>query len=315
MRQEDPNVVPAWIELAAKVTRRLPAARARIIDWIWRESDKRFLARMAPQLGGHFFDCCLGDMVARYVFFAGSYAQHELAFMRAVLRPGMGFVDIGAHWGLLTMLASHLVGNSGQVIALEPDPRMLTKLRFNLKLNGITTVNVLECAAADCNADLTLSGYDPGHKKWTASKLVQRGCGDESAFVAHARPLDELMDEVGAPIIDLVKIDVEGAEDLVLKGMEEGLHRQRYKRILLELHPLQLAERRRTTSQVADFLLARGYHGYLLDSSRKGCRRAFYHPWRHFSELLLPLELAELGSTFHATPHTVWLCPGLPPLF
>src|SRR5262245_18492322 len=142
MHREELGAAPAWINLAARVTRRLPAARGRIIDWIWRDSDKRFLARMVPELGGHVFDCSLRDMVARNVFCAGSYEQHEVAFMRAELKPGMSFVDIGAHWGLLTMLASYLVGNSGRVIALEPDPRMLAKLRFNLELNGITNVRV-----------------------------------------------------------------------------------------------------------------------------------------------------------------------------
>lgn len=311
MRPEELSASPPWINFVARVTRRLPVARGHIIDWICRDSDKRFLARMAPELGGHVFDCSMRDIVARSVFFAGSYAQHEVAFMRAVLKPRMNFVDIGAHWGLLAMLGSYLVGNTGHVIALEPDPRMVAKLKFNLELNCITNVRVFEVAAADRNEEVALSGYHAERDGWAASRLVETVSNRQVIFMARGRRLDELLDEVGEPSIDLIKIDVEGAEDLVLLGMEPGLDRHRYSRILLELHPRQLGERSRRMSEVADLLIAKGYRGYSLDSSRKERRRAYYHPWQHSSQLLSPLELQTDGPNAHHSPHTVWIRQGL----
>jgi FkbM family methyltransferase len=301
-----------WINLAAGVIRHLPAARGRIIESFWRHSNRRFLATMAPELGGYAFDCCIHDGVARSVFFAGSFAQHEAAFMRDFLKPGMCFVDVGAHWGLLTMLASHLVGNTGQVVALEPDPRMRAKLSFNLALNRIVNVRVFACAATDNNASLTLCGGDPA--QGTCTRLAPPASNNQSALLVPGRRLDDLLDELGVSSIDLVKIDVEGAEDLVLQGMTPGLERHRYRAILLELHPRELAERLRTMAQIADFLIGRGYHGYSLDSSRKGCRRAYYHPFRPLAEFVLPLNLEEYDQRSHPSPHTVWLCPDLPPL-
>jgi FkbM family methyltransferase len=307
MNQQTLKTAPAWIRFAAKITRQLPVARGRIIDWLFRDFEKRFLAKMSPELGGHVFDCSTHDIVARHVFFSGSYAQHEVAFMRGVLKPGMCFVDVGAHWGLLTMLASHLVGDTGQVIALEPDPRRLAKLRSNLELNCIANVRAFEVAAVDCDTHVTFSAAD----EWTSPSLVE--CiSNRSQFVAWGRRLDDLLNEEGEGNVDLIKIDVEGAEDLVLQGMEVGLNRQRYSRILLELHPRQLSKRSRTMSDIADFLITRGYRGYTLDSSRKGCRSVYYDPWQHFSRLLLPLEVTIHSSNVHDSPHTVWVRPDLP---
>jgi FkbM family methyltransferase len=299
-----------WINLAATIIRRVPLAKGHIIEGIWGRSNQRFLATMAPELGGYAFDCCIHDVVARSIFFAGAFAQHEAAFMREFLKPGMCFVDVGAYWGLLTMLASHLVGSTGRVLALEPDPTMRAKLNFNLALNRIVNVSVSPCAATDENTELTLQKGNPEHG--TCTRLAQHASDNPPQLYVPGRRLDDLLDEFGVESIDLVKIDVEGAEDLVLHGMAKGLERHRYRSILLELHPTELAERSRTMAQVAESLLASGYCGYSLDSSRKGCRKAYYHPFRPLSEFILPLDLTETGQGAHASPHTVWLSPDMP---
>ena len=108
-------------------------------------------------------------------------------------------------------------------------------------------------------------------------------------------------------IVDLVKIDVEGAEDLVLAGMEAGLRKHRYRRIMLELHPRQLEERGRTVQDVVKILLDNGYKGCALDCSEAGTRKAYYHPWLDVSQFVCPLEqgLSDSG------PHTIWLAPAV----
>ena len=302
---------PAWINLAARLTRRLPLGRGRLADWIGRNSDQRFLATMPPQLGGYVFDCSLREIVARHVFLAGAFAEHEVAFMRAALKPGMRFIDVGAHWGLLTLLGSHLVSQAGHVLALEPDPRMLAKLRFNLQLNHISNVQVFEVAATDREGKVALTGSAPEDKDWAASRLVDHAGPGASTFVVRGRRLDDFLGDTGTDGADLIKIDVEGAEKLVLQGMESGLNEHRYKRILLELHPLELKKRSVAISEITDFLSAKGYVGYQLDSSPEGRRRAYYHPWRPVSELLMPLDASSL-ATESDNPHTAWVAAGVP---
>ncbi|HEY6249808.1 MAG TPA: FkbM family methyltransferase [Candidatus Angelobacter sp.] len=261
---------------------------------------------MPAEIGGYQFDCCLRDMVARDVFFAGCFATQEIAFLRGVLRPGMRFVDVGANWGLFTLVAAYLVGTSGTVAAMEPDPRIFGRLKANVERNNLKQVQVFEVAIADRDSSLLLAAHDHGGNNWGISRLIEGDAADEITLNVSSRQLDPLLDEAGIETIDLLKIDVEGAEDMVLKGMDSGLSSHRYRRILLELHPLELAERGRTACEVIEELISKGYEGYAFDNSKAAVRRAYYHPWLHFSEYIRPLQQ---GLT-DAAPHTLWFSPG-----
>ncbi len=311
--QEELKPAPIWADIAASITRRLPVGKSRLIEWLCRGSDRRFLGKMAAELGGHSFDCCLRDRLARDVFFAGCFAAQEIAFVRAVLRPGMTFVDVGANWGLFTLVAAHLVGKSGRIVALEPDPRILAKLRSNVDRNNLSQVEVFGFAVADREANLTLAAHDHGSDNWGISRLVAHNPTAQKTFTVTSRRLDLLLDEAGLQVADLTKIDVEGAEDMVLAGMDAGLKSYRYRRILLELHPQELAERHRTAHQVAHILLAKGYKGYVFDYSQETIRKAYYNPWLPFSEFVRPLDQLDrwLGNS---STRTVWLAPTEPDL-
>ena len=307
---EELKPAPAWANFTASVTRRLPAGKYRLIEWLCRGSNRRFVGKMAKELGGYSFDCCLRDAIARSVFFAGCAASQEIAFVRAVLRPGMTFADVGANWGLFTLVAAHLVGEPGRVVALEPDPRIFVKLKWNVERNNLRQVRLLDAAAADRDTNLILLGHDHGGDNWGTSRLVETGSNGQLTFTVRSRRLDALLDEARVQMVDLLKIDVEGAEDRVLTGMEAGLNSQRYRRILLELHPLQLEEHGRTTRDIVDALKAKGYKGYALDHSLAALRRAYYDPWLHFSEFILPLQ----QGLDNLARHTVWLSPDQPDL-
>lgn len=310
MHPDDLKPAPLWANLAATVTRRMPRAKYRLIERLCRGSNERFEARMAKQLGGYTFDCSLRDQVARDVFFAGCFAHQEIAFARSVLRTGMTFVDVGANWGLFTLVAASLVTNSGRVISIEPDPRIFSKLKANVQRNSLGQVRLFDLAIADCDSQLVLAAHDEAGENWGISRLVDRDSAAPVTFQVPSRRLDPLLDEAGIQTVDLLKIDVEGAETLALAGMQQGLRDARYRRILLELHPQQLAERGLTNRDVINLLLQNGYKGYALDNSEQAGRKAYYHPWLHFSEFLLPLE----EGLKNRQPHTVWLCPQEPDL-
>jgi FkbM family methyltransferase len=301
---------PAWAKITAGLSRRLPRGRSRFIKWMCRGSKKRFAGKMARQLGGCVFDCSLQDMVARAVFFAGCSAAQEIAFVRAVLKPGMNFVDVGANWGLFTMAAARWVGSSGRVVALEPDPRILAKLKANVRRNDLSQVAVSAVAAAECDSKLPLAAHDHTAENWGISRLIENISAGQIVFTVPSRRLDSLLDEAGLGAVDLVKIDVEGAEDRVLTGMELGLTSHRYRRILMELHPVLLGERGRSATDLLNALHAKGYQGYSLDYSEAGIRRAYYHPWLHYSEFIRSLE----QGMRDAQPRTIWLAPGEPSL-
>jgi FkbM family methyltransferase len=299
---------PWWANALAGITRRLPAGKSRLIEGMFGDSARRFIGAMPRELGGCRFECCLRDVSARELFFGGCIATQEISLVRATLRPGMSFVDVGANWGFFTMVAARLVGSSGRVMALEPDPRIFAMLAANVKRNQLEQVQAFPVAAADGDSNLVLAGHSQDAGNWAISRLVKNPAPAQVTFNVPSRTLDSLLDQAGLETVDLVKIDVEGAEDLVLQGMRTRLRTERYRAILLELHPQHLPEQGSSVDEVINLLREHGYKGYTLDHSPKAIRRAYYHPWTHFSEYIRPLEqpMRDDGR------HTFWLAPSEP---
>jgi FkbM family methyltransferase len=301
---------PWWLKAVAGVARRLPAGKSRLIEGLFGDSSRRFIGDMPRKLGGCRFECYLRDVSARELFFAGCLATQEIALVRATLQTGMSFVDVGANWGFFTMVAARLVGSSGRVMALEPDPRIFTMLASNVKRNQLEQVQAFPVAAADGDSHRVLAGHDQDAGNWAVSRLVKNPAPAQVTFNVTSRTLDSLLDQAGMETVDLVKIDVEGAEDLVLQGMGRGLRSERYRAILLELHPQHLREQGSSVDEVISLLREHGYKGYTLDHSPKAIRRAYYHPWTHFSEYILPLE----QPMRDVCRHTFWLAASQPDL-
>ncbi len=301
---------PIWAKLAAGLIRHLPIGRYRAIYRLCKGRDQTFIGNMPEKFGGFGFECSLRDNIAREVFFTGAYEPQETAFVQYMLRPGMSFVDVGSNWGFFTLMAAHLVGPTGKVIAMEPDPRVFRKLQSNVERNSLKHVTTLEVAVAGCEGKVTLAGHDLAQENCGTSRLIENESPSMLTFQVRSCSLDSLLDESGIDHVDLLKIDVEGAEGLVLSGMDSGLRRNRYRRILLELHPLQLAERGLTIHHIINVLKNREYRGYALDYSPAAFRRACYHPGLPCVDFLRPLEQASLDQW----PHTIWLSPDQPDL-
>jgi len=154
------------------------------------------------------------------------------------------FYDIGANVGHYSLLLRH---NFRRVYAVEPVPRNIRQLRRRLSFRFVRNVVVVPKALSDKNGTATL--YVNSDRKnilnnFSASSLLEifesRSCnhGSDRTYVGSPIPVetmtfDKLLSE---PIADLVKIDVEGAEFLVLEGMRESLAGQRVRNILVELH-------------------------------------------------------------------------------
>lgn len=142
----------------------------------------------------------------------GHYEPHLLAFVRDHLTPGMTFVDVGANVGLYTMLAARLVGPSGRVFAVEPNSENCRLLLVAVERNGFTNVTLhpVACGPERGRAVIrTALGSNGGIVDGEGDALL-----DPTATVVALAPLDDLVD---GPV-DLIKIDVEGAEALVIGG-------------------------------------------------------------------------------------------------
>jgi len=131
--------------------------------------------------------------------------------------PGQVVVDAGAHYGFYSVFCSRLVGENGLILAFEPDWVNFKNMKANLRLNNVRNVLALNYALSDANetTKLYLSKRAIGHS-------IVRMSGKNFVWVP-TRKLDSIIDEYRINRLDLIKIDVEGAELLVLKGAIETL--------------------------------------------------------------------------------------------
>lgn len=302
---------PMWVRMAGAMIRRLPAGRYRVINEICRHPPSAFLMPMPAEMGGFTFKCDLRDAISREVCFTGRYEPQETSIVQSILRPGMTFVDVGANWGYFTLLAAHLVGNDGRVVSLEPDPRLFPILQESIIRNHLEQVVALQIAAASEDGTLKLAGYDEGGNNFGISRIVSEG-EQESTFDVSARPLDELFDELELSTIDLLKMDIEGFEGYALSGLENSLSHLRIKRLLIELHPAEIAAHGQSVKEIIRQLREFGYHPWQLDHSKDASRRAAYSKLQDLKNSLRPFnEDTELDDW----PHLLWTVPGLEPLW
>lgn len=152
------------------------------------------------------------------------YDPINTAFVRKNLNLGDVFVDVGAHVGYFTILASKIVGNNGKVFAFEPCSRNYSVLLKNIEANNLTNVIAVNKAVSNVNGVADFYNYDPRHwalsslcpernKPVQASSLTLFG----SSRVETIR-LDKYFDSQKI-LPDMIKIDVEGAEPEVLDGL------------------------------------------------------------------------------------------------
>ncbi len=162
-----------------------------------------------------------------YVF--GTYEPVVTQATQQVVRPGWTVLDLGAHLGYFTLLLSRLVGPGGRVIAFEAFPEVFSILEENVRLNSCNNVVVVNKAVAAHSGPVVLGRVDDD----PVSSTAVLGGGRPVAEVA-AVAIDQYFDATSGKI-SFVKMDVEGAEDAVLGGMEQILQRDR-PLLLIEVH-------------------------------------------------------------------------------
>lgn len=309
---QEPNggtlkAAPLWFRAARAAIRQLPAGRFRAFNWLVKVPLPPFEDRLGDDAGGMAYRCDLRYVASREMCLTGRYAPRETALLRALLKPGDTLVDVGANLGYFTLVGAALVGAGGRVVALEPDPRMAAELEENVRRNRLAQVHTIRAAAFDRRGTATLAGYDEDAGNWGVSRL-QSAPASLTTFTVECAPLDDLLDEMGIEDVPLVKIDVEGAEQAVLRGMRAGLARGRYRRVLVELHPWEYADRAAAVREMVEEMQAFGFRGLLADSSPAAVRPALYG--RGGLPSMVPFAA---DTPVAGWPHVLWALPGSEP--
>jgi FkbM family methyltransferase len=188
----------------------------------------------------------------------GLAAGHEPLVVErflGLLRPDMTVADVGAHWGLYTLLAA---GTARRVIAFEPSRENARILRRNVSLAGAANVEVRQEVVSDVDGDVPF--FDYAGRAWGTTMMTGQLAHDSMTEVL--RPgvrLDSLADPP-----DLIKMDVEGVEERALRGaarlLETGAPI-----LVLEVHSTRLLQQGSSEEALAGWLVERGYDITRLD--------------------------------------------------
>jgi len=186
-----------------------------------------------------------------------SYEEGSAHIFKNLIEEGMCVVDIGAHIGYYTLIAAEKVGDSGRVYAFEPELVNYKWLLKNIEMNGYRNVTPVPKSISDRSGSLKLY---LGKTTGTHSICPWQEMGKESVVV-DTTTLDDFLSAEDWPSIDIIKMDIEGAETLALNGMKQLLKRQKTLTILIEFNPYRI---KANAESPLDFLQMLKANGFLL---------------------------------------------------
>jgi FkbM family methyltransferase len=222
---------------------------------------KRFPAIPVPVLlpfGGWWL--ARNDFVGAALF-NGGFENTERSFVERFLRPGMTFLDIGAHHGFYTLLASRKVGPGGRVLAVEASPRERARLHVHLRINGCKNVEVDGRAIGETEGDAELylvQGSQNGCNSLRKPEVEE----PTQVIPVRVERLDNVLRDHQVAKVDFMKLDVEGAELSVLKGASQLLHSYPRPIILVEVYTIRTQPWGYPARDIIRYLANAHYHWF-----------------------------------------------------
>ena len=200
------------------------------------------------------------DLVSRTILETGAWEPESAQAVAEHLSPKATFVDVGAHIGYYSLKAATMVGPDGHVISIEPNPQTLPALRSNIEASHARGISVWPVACAE--SESTLEFYAAPRANTGESSLSKENASQQgptaASFSVRARPLDAILKEAKLDRVDVIKIDVEGAELRVLKGAAQTLA-DFHPVLIVEMDQSQLKAMGTSVDEVTQFLAAHGY--------------------------------------------------------
>ena len=207
-------------------------------------------------------------------FKASNIYEPEVTFLLfRVLGDGDIFVDVGAHVGYFSVIAAKLVGETGRVLAFEPEPGNLRKLEYHIRINKLANVTVIPHPLSDRAERRPFFinlGNDGGHALWDPATFPSFSGAHQASQPSSVdtTTLDAAW-RAAAPDAapKVIKIDTEGAEKNVLDGSRSLLARHRVPFVVAELHEFGLKQMGASQEDLRDMMSVLGYETFVLPMS------------------------------------------------
>jgi FkbM family methyltransferase len=221
-------------------------------------ADLDYLVPVTARLGnGMKMRVPWNDEVGRAIYETGWYEPSTVRTVASLLRPAMVFIDVGANIGQYTLLASKLVGPPGAVHSFEPSPTMFSWLSRNVRANGGRNIHLNRLALGDREKTATLYLSTPENTGATSMNQQYNFSGKRTDV--HCITLDSYLAQHGIMSVDVMKVDVEGAELEVLIGAEKLLTGPNAPHLVVEFQESNQARFGSSCAKLAAFLTDRGY--------------------------------------------------------
>jgi len=203
------------------------------------------------------------DIIQRHIYYFGIWEPAITEYFKQNLKPGDTVANIGYH----SLLASRLVGSNGKVLAIEASPSILAALQRNIVLNSATNITTIHAAVFSEAAELPIYLHDLDNLGATTviGDVANRRHAAIEATVRAGR-LQDLVAHEDLAQARLIKIDVEGAEWPVVRGMAPVLPSlSPAAEILIEVEPESLREQHTTLDEFIGTFTAAGFRPYGLN--------------------------------------------------
>lgn len=213
--------------------RHIPIERGKWGLWCWAARHGVLSCRRKTILRtkyGFYMEVDTSEFIDQFIYYWKCWEPDESRIVHRLLRPGDNFVDVGANVGYYTLLGSMLVGPNGSVYSFEPSPATYERLLRNIRLNTSYNITTFAKACGDHASTLPLScisSRNPGANTLLSVKNASQRWTVDIIRIDECLSVDKHY--------RLVKIDVEGFEPFVLKGMSNLFYDRSVDYILCEL--------------------------------------------------------------------------------
>ncbi len=151
----------------------------------------------------------------RILFTPQYFNPAEFHLLQDRIEPDFVFLDVGANIGGYSLFVAACAGPRARILAIEPQPDIFERLVYNIRQNPFATIKAIDCAVADLDTEITLF-VDPDNRGETSMRIINSDVEGIQIRVP-AKALASIVAEERFARIDAMKLNVEGAEDLILE--------------------------------------------------------------------------------------------------
>ncbi|MDB6124159.1 MAG: methyltransferase FkbM family [Pedosphaera sp.] len=238
---------------------------------------------------GRRLELDLNSHIERIIYYQNAYETWDTLFLESIVQPGWIMFDVGVNIGWHSLMASKKIGSNGKIFAFDISPDEMKKLKRNIELNQLACIEPILLAMSDRPGKVSIS-------ETRDSGRTSLAVGGQRGKEIEATSLDHFVTQRNISRLDIIKVNIEGAEVKFLSGGRQTL-KQFQPIIVMEFNPGALKVFGHDVQAPADLLKDHGYQ--LFKAHRHGLIPLMHLPTgkEYLNVIALPKRLMKRGSS------------------